>query len=124
MTAVRNPKSAVKLLLARNRRAYRTAAKAVNLARYVARRPHERDFAALASFADRPGIFLDVGANQGQSAMSFRIFDKAMPILSIEANPAIIRNTVLLPLPLGPSKTKNSPFATSSETLLTTGRSA
>ncbi len=31
------------------------------------------------------------------------------------------RSSVLLPLPLGPSSTKNSPSATSSDTSLTTG---
>ena len=32
-----------------------------------------------------------------------------------------MRRTVLLPLPLGPMRTKNSPSPTSSETRLTTG---
>jgi hypothetical protein len=33
------------------------------------------------------GLFLDVGANVGQSAMSFRIFNRQARILSIEPNP-------------------------------------
>ena len=32
-------------------------------------------------------LFLDVGANSGQSALSFRIFDRRSPIVSVEANP-------------------------------------
>ena len=34
------------------------------------------------------GVFLDVGANSGQSALSFRMFNKTIPIVSVEANPA------------------------------------
>jgi FkbM family methyltransferase len=53
----------------------------------VARRPHEPDFAAFALFPEREGLFLDVGANLGSSALSFRLFNKRSPILSIEPNP-------------------------------------
>jgi FkbM family methyltransferase len=56
------------------------------LARYALRRPHEPDFAVFGLFADRPGLFLDVGANAGQSALSFRLFNRSAPILSIEPN--------------------------------------
>src|SRR6185436_1520091 len=40
---------------------------------------------------------------------------------SASVSPAMIRSTVLLPLPLGPRRTKNSPSATSSDTSFTTG---
>lgn len=69
--------------------AYRWAARAANVLRLVLRRPHEPDFAAFALFAGRRGIFLDVGANVGQSAVSFRAVDRARQILSIEANPLL-----------------------------------
>lgn len=49
--------------------------------------PLEPDFAAFGILPARAGIFLDIGANDGISARSFRIFNKTMPILSIEANP-------------------------------------
>ena len=53
--------------------------------RYLTRKPHEPEFAAFALFRSRRKMFLDVGANMGQSAVSFRIFHPA-PILSIEPN--------------------------------------
>jgi len=81
--------SRAKLLLARAPAAYRWAARALNLLRLVLRRPHEADFAAFARFAGRRGIFLDVGANIGQSAMSFRAVNRTAQILSIEANPLL-----------------------------------
>jgi FkbM family methyltransferase len=49
--------------------------------------PLEPDFAAFGVLAPSDGIFLDVGANDGISARSFRVFNKTTPILSIEANP-------------------------------------
>ena len=50
--------------------------------------PLEPDFAAFGILPTGAGIFLDIGANDGISARSFRIFNKTMPILSIEANPS------------------------------------
>jgi FkbM family methyltransferase len=49
--------------------------------------PLEPDFAAFGLLPAADGIFLDVGANDGISARSFRVFNRTMPILSIEANP-------------------------------------
>jgi len=76
----------LKLMLARNRRVYRWSLFALNLVRFAARRPHDPDFAAFAKFGDRPGVFLDVGANTGQSALAFRIFNRDSRIVSVEAN--------------------------------------
>jgi FkbM family methyltransferase len=73
-------------LLSRHPGTYRLARRGLVLARLVARRPHDDDFAAFALFRDRRGLFLDVGANVGQSALSFRLFHDAS-ILSIEPNP-------------------------------------
>jgi FkbM family methyltransferase len=78
--------SLARRLLSGNDRAYRAARWLRGFARYLCRRPHDRDFAAFALFGERRGLFLDVGANMGQSAFSFRIFHDA-PILSIEPNP-------------------------------------
>lgn len=78
--------SRAKRVVARSPRAYHAASVANTLARFAARRLSEPDFAAFAQFGDREGIFLDVGANQGQSALSFRLVNRRMPILSIEAN--------------------------------------
>jgi FkbM family methyltransferase len=49
--------------------------------------PLEPDFAAFGVLPTADGILLDVGANDGISARSFRVFNKSTPILSIEANP-------------------------------------
>jgi FkbM family methyltransferase len=73
-------------LLSRHQGAYRLARRVRVLARFAARRPHDADFAAFALFRQRRGLFLDVGANVGQSALSFRLFHDS-PILSIEPNP-------------------------------------
>lgn len=77
----------VKRVVARSPRAYQAASVATTVGRFAARRLSEADFAAFAQFGDREGIFLDVGANQGQSALSFRLVNPRMPILSVEANP-------------------------------------
>lgn len=58
--------------------------RARSLGAFALRRPHDPDFGAFALFADRRGLFLDVGANRGQSALSFRIYNRSAPILSIE----------------------------------------
>ena len=84
--------SRAKLLLARVPAAYVWAARGTGLLRLALRRPHEPDFAAFALFGERRGIFLDVGANIGQSALSFRAVNRRMPILSIEANPLLERD--------------------------------
>ena len=78
--------SRLKLALTRSPRAYSALRRAAVVGRYVARRPHEPDFAGFKRF-DREGIFLDVGANSGQSALSFRIYNRRTPILSIEPLP-------------------------------------
>lgn len=84
--------SQAKLLLARMPSAYVWASRGLGLLRFALRRPHEPDFAAFRHFSGRPGIFLDVGANVGQSALSFRAVDRRTPILSIEANPQLERD--------------------------------
>jgi hypothetical protein len=50
--------------------------------------PHDKSYYALRHFiALRPnGLFLDVGANDGISVLSFRYFDKNYRILSLEPN--------------------------------------
>lgn len=78
--------SRLKLLLAKNRPLYRWTLFTVNIMRFLLRKPHEPDFAAFAKFPDRPGLFLDIGASIGQSALAFRVFNRRAPILSIEAN--------------------------------------
>lgn len=57
------------------------------LGRYGWGRPHEADFAAFRWFPQRTGLFLDIGANSGESVLSFRLFNPTAPILSFEPNP-------------------------------------
>lgn len=76
----------IRLLLFASPAAHSVARRIVQVARYLLRRAHEPDFAAFRGFAARDGIFLDIGANAGTSAMSFRLYDRRRPILSIEPN--------------------------------------
>lgn len=77
----------LRLLLIHSKHVYMIVRRALVVARYVMRKPHEQDFAAFSLFPDRTGHFLDVGANAGQSALSFRLFNRHAPILSLEPNP-------------------------------------
>jgi FkbM family methyltransferase len=49
--------------------------------------PLELEFHAFSVLPSTARLFLDVGANDGISARSFRLFNTTTPILSIEANP-------------------------------------
>ena len=49
--------------------------------------PHEPDFHGLKLLANETSTFLDVGANDGLSALSIRTLCPRKPILSIEPNP-------------------------------------
>jgi FkbM family methyltransferase len=53
--------------------------------------PHDKSYNALRHFiAIKPGgLFLDVGANDGISVLSFRRFDKKARILALEPNPLL-----------------------------------
>lgn len=57
------------------------------LGRFLLRRPHDPEFGVFALFRERTGAFLDVGANAGMSALSFRLYNRHAPIVSIEPNP-------------------------------------
>src|SRR4051794_26780286 len=72
---------------------YPALRRAWQISRYMLRRPvtHGEDFAAFARFPERAGLFLDVGASSGTSAMSFRVFNRSSPILSIEPNAMLER---------------------------------
>jgi FkbM family methyltransferase len=83
----REARRTLKRLLARHHGAYRTARRACMWAKYTCGRPHENDFRAFRHFAHRKGLFLDIGANSGESVLSFRLVNSTAPILSIEPNP-------------------------------------
>jgi hypothetical protein len=69
-------------------RGYPAMRRTWQFSRYVLRRPvtHGGGFAGFAKFPERTGLFLDVGASSGTSAMTFRVFNRQSPILSIEPN--------------------------------------
>lgn len=68
---------------------FRWARRGAILGRYVTRRPHERDFEAFSVLWRDASLFLDVGANVGMSALSFRVFNRSAHVFSIEANPLL-----------------------------------
>jgi FkbM family methyltransferase len=76
----------LRLMLIHSHRLYRFARRLLTFALYLLRKPHEKDFEAF-SFLPGRRLFLDIGANAGQSALSFRLFNRDAPILSIEPNP-------------------------------------
>jgi hypothetical protein len=51
------------------------------------RRPHEEDFRVLSMLPD--GCCVDIGANQGQSIESIRLFKPTAQIVAFEANPRL-----------------------------------
>lgn len=55
--------------------------------------PHERDYFGLKLLTkDADGLFLDVGANDGVSALSFRRINSSYSILSLEPNPLHLKS--------------------------------
>jgi FkbM family methyltransferase len=77
----------MKIMLTRYPRAYNSLRRPYAAARFWLRRPHDPDYGVFALFPERRGVFLDVGANAGMSALSFRVYNRTNPIFSIEPNP-------------------------------------
>jgi len=48
---------------------------------------HEGDFQIFSLFDEKKNLFLDIGANDGISAKTFRLYNKKSKIISIEINP-------------------------------------
>jgi FkbM family methyltransferase len=93
---------AAKVALTRSPRLYNAMRRPYALARFVMRRPHDRDYEVFGLFPERTGPFLDVGANAGMSALSFRIYNRVSKIISVEPNPfheADLRFTMKLARP-------------------------
>jgi FkbM family methyltransferase len=49
--------------------------------------PHEEEFRIFSHFAGPDEVFLDIGANIGNSVVSFRLFNKSCKIVSFEPSP-------------------------------------
>ena len=53
-------------------------------------RPHDRDFEVLRMLdAHAPGVYIDGGANRGQSIQAIRLFRPSATIIAFEANPRL-----------------------------------
>lgn len=81
---------------------YLAARRWFGVARFIARKPHDPDFRYFSRFSNSNGLFLDVGANSGSSALSYRIFDRSSQIVSLEPNPAHERDLSLVQRIIGP----------------------
>ncbi|MDX6585737.1 MAG: hypothetical protein QOI31_210 [Solirubrobacterales bacterium] len=87
--------SMIRARLTRSPRLYSVARRGAILGRYARKRVHEPDFEFFRGRGDGTGLLLDIGANAGQSALSFRAVNKG-PILSIEPNPGHERDLKLV----------------------------
>jgi FkbM family methyltransferase len=85
--SVTTARDALKIMLTRYPAAYDSLRRPYAAARFWLRRPHDLDYGVFSLFPERQGVFLDVGANAGMSALSFRIYNRISPIVSIEPNP-------------------------------------
>ena len=54
--------------------------------KFLTRFAHESDFELFSAFEYDDGVFLDIGANDGISVKTFKIYNKKMKIISVEAN--------------------------------------
>lgn len=70
-------------------RLYLGARRWFGIGRYLARRPHDPDFRYFRRCDGDRGLFLDIGANTGSSALSYRVFDRSSRIFSLEPNPML-----------------------------------
>jgi FkbM family methyltransferase len=92
----------VKVALTRYPALYNVLRRPYAIGRFMLRRPHDRDYEVFGLFPGRTGLFLDVGANAGMSALSFRIYNRASRIIAVEPNPfheADLRFTMRLARP-------------------------
>lgn len=71
----------------RTRSAYNLARRGMLIGNRILGIPHEQDFRLFAAFRDLKGPIIDVGANGGQSIISFSAFMPKSVILSFEPNP-------------------------------------
>jgi FkbM family methyltransferase len=81
------PTERLKVELMRFPGVYASSRRPYATARFLARRPHDGDYAAFGLFPRSEGLFLDVGANAGMSSMSLRLYQRRAEIFAVEPNP-------------------------------------
>lgn len=77
----------LKLALTRYPALYERSRRPYAVGRFWMGHSHEPDYGAFGLFPAQRGVFLDVGANAGMSALSFRVYNRTCPIVSVEPNP-------------------------------------
>lgn len=88
---VESLKSWIRYLLVRSASGYGLIRRLVLVARFVFKRVHDRDFLAF-KYLGASGLFVDVGANMGQSAVSVCSANPHFRLLSFEANMTLERD--------------------------------
>jgi len=92
----------VKNMLSFYPRLYYFAKRCEIIYRYFLKKVHDNDFYIYKNFKDiKKGLFIDIGANCGQSAVSFNIFNKSWSIISFEPNMLLEKELMFIKKLLG-----------------------
>ncbi len=78
----------VKKIFLHSRPLYNLVVRLQDLVRYALHSPHEDDF-LIFKHLNGSGVFVDIGANRGQSALSFASINRNFSIVSFEPNPSL-----------------------------------
>ena len=82
--------STVRTALAARPALYRRIRRLRRIQRYVMTKPHEVEFQYFHRLAKTKGLMVDIGANEGQAAVSFGSLCRQWQIVSFEPNPSLL----------------------------------